>query len=416
MQGEGLGTGMPLKALFESGKDSTNGKEGKDMFEILDATPQEAVIKVVGVGGCGGNAVDHMISRGVQGVEFIVANTDAQALKRNQAGIQLQLGGAITKGLGAGANPEIGKQSAVEDRDRIAELIEGADMLFLTAGMGGGTGTGAAPVVAEVAKELGILTVAVVTKPFSFEGKRKKIAMQGLEELSSFVDSLIIIPNDKLMSVLGDDISVLDAYAAANEVLHGAVAGIAEVISCPGLVNVDFADVKTVMSEMGMAMMGSARSSGAGRARLAAEQAVASPLLEDVNLAGARGVLVNITASSCLKMKEVHEVMNTIRGFTAEDATVIVGTVIDESLSDDLRVTMVATGLGSPVARKESKQQVTLVVKNGTDNTPVEIVNYEDLEQPAVMRRRNRDATLEAMKQSGVDMLDIPAFLRKQAD
>ncbi len=416
MQGEGLGNGMLLKALFESGKDSTNGKEASNMFEILDATPQEAVIKVVGVGGCGGNAVDHMISRGVQGVEFIVANTDAQALKRNQAGVQLQLGTGITKGLGAGANPEIGKQSAIEDRDRIAELIEGADMLFLTAGMGGGTGTGAAPVVAEVAKELGILTVAVVTKPFSFEGKRKKIAMQGLEELSTHVDSLIIIPNDKLMAVLGDDISVLDAYAAANEVLHGAVAGIAEVISCPGLVNVDFADVKTVMSEMGMAMMGSARSSGAGRARLAAEQAVASPLLEDVNLSGARGVLVNITASSALKMKEVHEVMNTIRGFTAEDATVIVGTVIDESLSEDLRVTMVATGLGSPVARKEPKQQVTLVVKNGTDAAPVEIVNYEDLEQPAVMRRRNRDATLEAMKQSGVDMLDIPAFLRKQAD
>ena len=416
MQGEGLGNGMLLKALFESGKDSTNGKEASNMFEILDATPQEAVIKVVGVGGCGGNAVDHMISRGVQGVEFIVANTDAQALKRNQAGVQLQLGTGITKGLGAGANPEIGKQSAIEDRDRIAELIEGADMLFLTAGMGGGTGTGAAPVVAEVAKELGILTVAVVTKPFSFEGRRKKIAMQGLEELSTHVDSLIIIPNDKLMAVLGDDISVLDAYAAANEVLHGAVAGIAEVISCPGLVNVDFADVKTVMSEMGMAMMGSARSSGAGRARLAAEQAVASPLLEDVNLSGARGVLVNITASSALKMKEVHEVMNTIRGFTAEDATVIVGTVIDESLSEDLRVTMVATGLGSPVARKEPKQQVTLVVKNGTDAAPVEIVNYEDLEQPAVMRRRNRDATLEAMKQSGVDMLDIPAFLRKQAD
>jgi cell division protein FtsZ len=295
-------------------------------------------------------------------------------------------------------------------------LIDGADMLFLTAGMGGGTGTGAAPVVAEVAKELGILTVAVVTKPFLFEGKRQKIAMQGLTDLSEHVDSLIVIPNDKLMQVLGDDISFLDAYAAANEVLHGAVAGIAEVISCPGLVNVDFADVKTVMSEMGMAMMGSARSSGAGRARLAAEQAVASPLLEDVNLSGARGVLVNITASSALKMKEVHEVMNTIRGFTADDATVIVGTVIDPSLSDDLRVTMVATGLGSPVARKETKQQVTLVVKNGTDSGPAEFVNYEDLEQPAVMRRRNRDATLEAMKQSGVDLLDIPAFLRKQAD
>jgi cell division protein FtsZ len=239
--------------------------------------------------------------------------------------------------------------------------------------------------------------------------------MQGLTDLSAHVDSLIVIPNDKLMHVLGEDISLLDAYAKANEVLHGAVAGIAEVISCPGLVNVDFADVKTVMSEMGMAMMGSARSSGAGRARLAAEQAVASPLLEDVNLSGARGVLVNITASAALKMKEVHEVMHTIRGFTADDATVIVGTVIDESLADDLRVTMVATGLGSPVARKETKQQVTLVVKNGTDAAPTEFVNYEDLEQPAVMRRR-RDATLEAMKQSGVDLLDIPAFLRKQAD
>jgi cell division protein FtsZ len=386
------------------------------MFEIVDGAPQDAVIKVVGVGGCGGNAVDHMISRGVQGVEFIVANTDSQALKRSLAQTQIQLGAQITKGLGAGANPDIGKQSAIEDRDRIAELIDGADMLFLTAGMGGGTGTGAAPVVAEVAKELGILTVAVVTKPFAFEGRRQKIAMQGLGDLSEHVDSLIVIPNDKLMQVLGDDISLLDAYAKANEVLHGAVAGIAEVISCPGLVNVDFADVKTVMSEMGMAMMGSARSSGAGRARLAAEQAVASPLLEDVNLSGARGVLVNITASAALKMKEVHEVMHTIRGFTADDATVIVGTVIDETLADDLRVTMVATGLGSPIARKETKQQVTLVVKNGTDAAPVGMVNYEDLEQPAVMRRRNRDATLEAMKQSGVDLLDIPAFLRKQAD
>jgi len=409
------GIGSLIVGATESGSHIDNAKEGSDMFEIVDGAPQEAVIKVVGVGGCGGNAVDHMISRGVQGVEFIVANTDSQALKRSLAEMQLQLGVAITKGLGAGANPDIGKQSAMEDRDRIAELIDGADMLFLTAGMGGGTGTGAAPVVAEVAKELGILTVAVVTKPFAFEGRRQKIAMQGLTDLSAHVDSLIVIPNDKLMHVLGEDISLLDAYAKANEVLHGAVAGIAEVISCPGLVNVDFADVKTVMSEMGMAMMGSARSSGAGRARLAAEQAVASPLLEDVNLSGARGVLVNITASAALKMKEVHEVMHTIRGFTADDATVIVGTVIDESLADDLRVTMVATGLGSPVARKETKQQVTLVVKNGTDAAPIEIVNYEDLEQPAVMRRR-RDATLEAMKQSGVDLLDIPAFLRKQAD
>jgi cell division protein FtsZ len=414
MQGDEVGMEWQHTAAVDRGTDSTNAKEGREMFEIMEAMPQEAVIKVVGVGGCGGNAVDHMISRGVQGVDFIVANTDSQALKRSVAQTQLQLGAGITKGLGAGANPEIGKQSAMEDRDRIAELIEGADMLFLTAGMGGGTGTGAAPVVAEVAKELGILTVAVVTKPFAFEGRRQKIAMQGLGDLSAHVDSLIVIPNDKLMHVLGDDISLLDAYAAANEVLHGAVAGIAEVISCPGLVNVDFADVKTVMSEMGMAMMGSARSNGAGRARLAAEQAVASPLLEDVNLSGARGVLVNITASSALKMKEVHEVMNTIRAFTAEDATVIVGTVIDEALADDLRVTMVATGLGNPVTRKDPKP-VTLVVRNGTDSSSFD-VNYADLEQPAVMRRRNRDATLEAMKQSGVDLLDIPAFLRKQAD
>ncbi len=383
------------------------------MFEIVDTQPQEAVIKVVGVGGCGGNAVDHMIGEGVDGVEFICANTDSQALKRNKAKTLLQLGPNVTKGLGAGANPDIGREAAMEDRERIIELIEGADMLFLTAGMGGGTGTGAAPIVAEAARELGILTVAVVTKPFAFEGKRQKVANQGLEELSRHVDSLIVIPNDKLMQVLGEDVSMLDAFKAANTVLHGAVAGIAEVIKCPGLVNVDFADVRTVMSEMGMAMMGSAVASGVDRAHLAAEQAVASPLLEDVNLAGARGVLVNITASNSLKMKEVHEVMNTIKGFTAEDATVIVGTVIDETMENRLRVTMVATGLGGAVNRHQQKP--LSVVKTGTDSMPLE-VNYGDLEAPAVMRRRSRDAAVEAMKQSGVDMLDIPAFLRKQAD
>jgi cell division protein FtsZ len=383
------------------------------MFEIVDTQPQEAVIKVVGVGGCGGNAVDHMINEGVDGVEFICANTDSQALKRNKAKTLLQLGPNVTKGLGAGANPDIGREAAMEDRERIIELIEGADMLFLTAGMGGGTGTGAAPIVAEAARELGILTVAVVTKPFAFEGKRQKIAMQGLEELCRHVDSLIVIPNDKLMQVLGEDVSMLDAFKAANTVLHGAVAGIAEVIKCPGLVNVDFADVRTVMSEMGMAMMGSAVAAGLDRAHSAAEQAVASPLLEDVNLAGARGVLVNITASSSLKMKEVHEVMNTIKGFTAEDATVIVGTVIDETMDDRLRVTMVATGLGGAVNRQQQKPLT--MVKTGTDATPID-VNYGDLETPAVMRRRSRDAAVEAMKQSGVDMLDIPAFLRKQAD
>jgi len=383
------------------------------MFEIVDTQPQEAVIKVVGVGGCGGNAVDHMINEGVDGVEFICANTDSQALKRNKAKTLLQLGPNVTKGLGAGANPDIGREAAMEDRERIIELIEGADMLFLTAGMGGGTGTGAAPIVAEAARELGILTVAVVTKPFAFEGKRQKIAMQGLEELCRHVDSLIVIPNDKLMQVLGEDVSMLDAFKAANTVLHGAVAGIAEVIKCPGLVNVDFADVRTVMSEMGMAMMGSAVAAGLDRAHSAAEQAVASPLLEDVNLAGARGVLVNITASSSLKMKEVHEVMNTIKGFTAEDATVIVGTVIDETMEDRLRVTMVATGLGGAVNRQHQKPLT--MVKSGTDAAPI-AVNYGDLETPAVLRRRSRDAAVEAMKQSGVDMLDIPAFLRKQAD
>ena len=386
------------------------------MFELMDTQTQEAVIKVIGVGGCGGNAVDHMISYGVQGVEFICANTDAQAIKRNQAKTVLQLGSAVTKGLGAGANPEIGREAALEDRERIAEMIEGADMLFITAGMGGGTGTGAAPIVAQVAKEMGILTVAVVTKPFMFEGKRQRIAQEGLEALAKHVDSLIVIPNDKLMQVLGEDVSMLDAFKAANDVLHGAVSGIAEVINCPGLVNVDFADVKTVMSEMGMAMMGSSHASGVDRAIIAAEQAVASPLLEDINLSGARGVLVNITASMSLKMKEVHDVMNTIKSFTADDATVIVGTVIDENMGADLRVTMVATGLGNPVNRQQSKP--LSIIKTGTDNVSMSVdmqVDYTVLDQPAVMRRR-RDATIEAMKQSGVELLDIPAFLRKQAD
>ena len=316
------------------------------MFQIMDTQTQEAVIKVIGVGGCGGNAVDHMMENGVQGVDFICANTDSQALKRNQARTLVQLGSTITKGLGAGADPEIGRHAALEDRDRIAELIEGADMLFITAGMGGGTGTGAAPVVAQVAREMGILTVAVVTKPFVFEGRRVRAAQAGLEALAQYVDSLIVIPNDKLMAVLGEEVSMLDAFKAANNVLYSAVAGIAEVINCPGLVNVDFADVKTVMSEMGMAMMGSAIACGPDRARAAAEQAVASPLLEDINLAGARGVLVNITANAAMKMREVHDVMNTIKDFTAEDATVIVGTVIDDDMHDDLRVTVVATGLG----------------------------------------------------------------------
>lgn len=385
------------------------------MFEIMNNETQEAVIKVVGVGGCGSNAVDHMIQNGMQGVEFISMNTDAQALKSNKAPTVLQLGAGLTKGLGAGANPEIGREAALEDRDRIAELIQGADMLFITAGMGGGTGTGAAPVVAQVAKEMGILTVAVVSKPFAFEGKRLVAAKAGMEALSQHVDSLIVIPNDKLMMVLGNDISMLDAFKAANDVLYGAVAGIAEVINCPGLVNVDFADVRTVMSEMGMAMMGSAMAMGVDRARVAAERAVSSPLLEDISLTGARGILVNITASSSLKMREVHEVMNTIKDLTAEDATIIVGTVIDENMTDNLRVTMVATGLGSLIGQSQGQSQASPLTiihnRTGTDDA-----SYSS-EEPAVMRTARRsNATVAAMRQSGVDPMDIPAFLRRQAD
>ena len=383
------------------------------MIELLESQAPEAVIKVVGVGGCGGNAVDHMINNGVQGVEFIGMNTDAQALKRNLAKVTLQLGTGVTKGLGAGANPEVGRLAAEEDRERITDLITGADMLFITAGMGGGTGTGAAPVVAEIARNLGILTVAVVTKPFAFEGKRQKVAAVGIDQLKQHVDSLIIIPNDRLMQVLGEDVTYEDAFRASNDVLNGAVAGIAEVINCPGLVNVDFADVRTVMSENGVAMMGSATASGPERAQMAAEQAVHSPLLEDIHLSGARGVLINITASHTMKLKEVHEVMNTIRSFTAEDATVIYGSVIDETMGDALRVTIVATGLGGAAAQRQPV--MTVVPRTGTDDARAQPVNYDELDQPTAIRRR-RDVTIDAMRQSGVDMLDIPAFLRKQAD
>ncbi|HZV99396.1 MAG TPA: cell division protein FtsZ [Methylophilaceae bacterium] len=388
------------------------------MFEIMDRDSQEAVIKVIGVGGCGGNAVAHMISKAVGGVEFICANTDMQALKKSQAKTVLQIGTDITKGLGAGARPEVGREAALEDRDRIAEIIDGADMLFITAGMGGGTGTGAAPIIAEVAKEMGILTVAVVTKPFAFEGKRTKVAAEGLEELSKHVDSLIIIPNEKLMQVLGEDVPFLAAFEAANDVLHNAVAGIAEIINCPGLVNVDFADVRTVMSEMGMAMMGSALATGTDRARIAAEQAVASPLLEDVNLANARGVLVNITASSSFKMKEYYDVMNTIKAFTAEDATVIVGNVFDESIGDGLRVTMVATGLNGVSGRRQQKPELRVMtqVRDGTTNQPMYVGGAVEDDAPAVFSSNGRRATVEAMKMSGVEEYDIPAFLRKQAD
>lgn len=400
------------------------------MFEIMEKNSQEAVIKVIGVGGCGGNAVAHMIEKSVGGVEFICANTDMQALRKSQAKTVLQIGEAMTRGLGAGAKPEVGREAALEDRDAIAELIDGADMLFITAGMGGGTGTGAAPVIAQIAKEMGILTVAVVTKPFVFEGKRTKVAADGLDELSKYVDSLIVIPNEKLMEVLGEDVPFLEAFRAANDVLHNAVSGIAEIINCAGMVNVDFADVRTVMSEMGMAMMGSALATGPERARIAAEQAVASPLLEDVNLANARGVLVNITTSSAFKMKEYYDVMNTIKAFTAEDATVIVGNVFDEAMGDGLRVTMVATGL-TGAQRRQPKPELRVmpqqVIRDGTTNQPIFVgggmggnmvgnsMMAEDA-TPAVFGSNSRRAQVEAMKMSGVDEYDIPAFLRKQAD
>jgi cell division protein FtsZ len=394
------------------------------MFEIMDRDSQEAVNKVIGVGGCGGNAVAHMIEKNVGGVEFICANTDMQALKKSQAQTVLQIGSDITKGLGAGARPEIGREAALEDRERIAEIIDGADMLFITAGMGGGTGTGAAPIIAEVAKEMGILTVAVVTKPFAFEGKRTKVAVDGLEELSKHVDSLIVIPNEKLMEVLGDDVPFLKAFEAANDVLHNAVSGIAEIINCPGLVNVDFADVRTVMSEMGMAMMGSAIATGPDRATIAAQQAVASPLLEDVNLANARGVLVNITASTSFKMKEYYDVMNTIKAFTAEDATVIVGNVFDENIGEGLRVTMVATGLNGIAGRRQQKPELRVMtqVRDGTTGQAVFVggssasMGGSEDDAPVVFSSNSRRATVEAMKISGVEEYDIPAFLRKQAD
>jgi cell division protein FtsZ len=383
------------------------------MFQIVESEVSGPIIKVVGVGGAGGNAVNHMIDHGVQGVEFIAVNTDAQVLSRNKAAQLIQLG---TSGLGAGAKPEEARAVALADRERIEEAVAGAHMVFITAGMGGGTGTGAAPVIAEVSRSLGILTVAVVTKPFAFEGsKRMKIAERGIEELQPHVDSLIVILNDKLEEVLGEDVTQEDAFRSADDVLNNAVAGIAEIINHPGLVNVDFQDVRTVMSEQGMAMMGSAMASGIDRARIAAEQAIACPLLEGVNLAGARGVLVNITASkSSLKLRETKEVMNIVRTFAAEDATIIYGGVYDDTLADELRVTVVATGLGLAQAAKQAKPQLVVSQKTGTDNLPGP-VDYHQLDAPAVIRR-NRASQVEALQQSGVDKYDIPAFLRKQAD
>ena len=383
------------------------------MFELMDAYSQNAVIKVVGVGGGGGNAVEHMVSADIDGVDFICANTDAQALKNSSARTTLQLGNTVTKGLGAGANPEIGRQAAMEDRERIAEIIEGADMVFITAGMGGGTGTGAAPIVAQTAKELGILTVAVVTKPFPFEGKKRaRIADDGIEALGEHVDSLITIPNEKLLSVLGKDASLLDAFKSANDVLLGAVQGIAELITRPGLINVDFADVRTVMSEMGMAMMGSGSSSGEHRAREAAEAAIASPLLEDVNLAGAHGILVNVTAGLTMTIGEFEEVGNTVKEFASDDATVVVGTVIDADMGDELRVTVVATGLGQAAVKLEAKP-VKLISKTNAGE-----VDYNKLDRPTVIRNQTTAADQSGISadNTNLDYLDVPAFLRRQAD
>tara|TARA_B110000091_G_scaffold37144_1_gene39930 strand:- start:3596 stop:4753 length:1158 start_codon:yes stop_codon:yes gene_type:complete len=383
-------------------------------FELIDTYTQNAVIKVIGVGGGGGNALEHMVVNEIEGVDFICANTDAQALRKSSATTQLQLGTDITKGLGAGANPDIGRQAALEDRERITEVISGADMIFITAGMGGGTGTGAAPVVAQVAKEMGILTVAVVTKPFPFEGtKRLKIASQGLDELSQHVDSLITIPNEKLLAVLGKDMSLLDAFKAANDVLLGAVQGIAELITREGMINVDFADVRTVMSEMGMAMMGTGKASGPNRAVEAAQHAVSSPLLEDVDLAGARGVLVNITAGLDMTIGEFEAVGNTVKEFASDDATVVVGTVIDPEMTDELKVTVVATGLGAEkIAKIDMAAELELpqmeIVKKHVD------IDYD---KPTVLRNEEQAQKKQVVNvDNKMDYLDVPAFLRRQAD
>jgi len=393
-------------------------------FEMLENETQGAVIKVIGVGGAGGNAVQHMINRGVQGVDFVCANTDAQALARSKAEDVIQLG---KSGLGAGAKPEAGRAAAEEARERIADALRDAHMVFITAGMGGGTGTGAAPIVAQVAKELGILTVGVVSKPFGFEGSRKmRTAEDGLQNLAEHVDSLIVVLNEKLEEVMGEDAEMDACFKCADDVLHNAVAGIAEIIKVDGLINVDFEDVKTVMSEQGKAMMGTAMAAGIDRARLAAEQAVTSPLLEGVDLSGARGVLVNITASRTLKLRETRTVMETISAFAADDATVIMGAVYDDTMGDNLRVTVVATGLGRVKQRPQLVPTSQPALKTGTDNTPFASVqavaghqsDYGQYEAPAVWRntREHAAARVSALEESGMDRLEIPAFLRKQAD
>ena len=380
------------------------------MFELMDTYSQSAVIKVIGIGGGGGNAVRHMIDSHIEGVEFICANTDSQALKNVSVKTNLQIGCNITKGLGAGANPEVGRQAAIEDRERIQSVIDGTDMLFITAGMGGGTGTGAAPVIAQLAKDMDILTVAVVTKPFPFEGKKRMaVADEGIKALEQHVDSLITIPNEKLLTVLGKDVGLLEAFKVANNVLQGAVQGIAELITRPGLINVDFADVRTVMSEMGMAMMGSGVGQGTDRAQQAAEAAIASPLLEDVSLAGARGILVNVTAGEDLSIGEFEEVGSAIKELASEDATVVVGTVIDPSLKGELRVTVVATGLGNPA---QAAKPVRLV-----EPATAGPVDYKQYETPTAIR--DKRAVGDGLQPDGkydAEFLDIPAFLRRQAD
>ncbi len=397
------------------------------MFELVDNIPASPVIKVIGVGGGGGNAVNHMVKSNIEGVEFICANTDAQALKSIGARTILQLGTGVTKGLGAGANPEVGRQAALEDRERIAEVLQGTNMVFITTGMGGGTGTGAAPIIAEVAKEMGILTVAVVTRPFPFEGrKRMQIAAEGIRLLSESVDSLITIPNEKLLTILGKDASLLSAFAKADDVLAGAVRGISDIIKRPGMINVDFADVRTVMSEMGMAMMGTGCASGPNRAREATEAAIRNPLLEDVNLQGARGILVNITAGPDLSLGEYSDVGSIIEAFASEHAMVKVGTVIDPDMRDELHVTVVATGLGAKIEKPVKVIDNTVhtsMASQPQQSAPARqeapAVNYRDLDRPTVMRNQAQAGAATAAKmnpQDDLDYLDIPAFLRRQAD
>ena len=380
------------------------------MFELMEVSGQQAVIKVIGVGGGGGNAVDHMLSASLEGVEFIAANTDAQALHRSGVSKVMQLGEGLTRGLGAGANPEVGRQAASEDRDKIAAALDGTDMVFLTAGMGGGTGTGAAPVIAQLAREKGILTVAVVTRPFGFEGKKRiEAADQGIKELGELVDSLIVIPNERIMEVMGGNVTLLEAFGKANEVLFNAVQGISELITRPGLINVDFADVRTVMAEMGMAMMGSATATGPDRAMEAARGAVCSPLLEEVDIHGAKGLLVNVSAGPDMQLDEFAHVGEIVNEYASEDGTVVIGTVLDSAMEDELRVTMVATGI-------RKAPQISLVKDEGVDEGTTDDVDYD---QPTVIRRRPRAAgDVDAQGNAAVDMeyLDVPAFLRRQAD